>query len=370
MNKKEIQTRNNNGITLIALVITIIVLVILAGVSISLVLDENGIAKKAKEASENMQIAQEEEKDILNKITNFIENEGKVVIKGPIAGGSYDNPYIPSGFLHTEGEGTWNSGYVIRDELGNEFVWVPCVTDQTKVKAGDKVETFKKTLPSTTNTTDLYYKYNQNNLTITGEEGTSASEIETSVNTYGGFYIARYEAGIEGTTENNSLTTKTAVDGSIKPLSKSGKGVWNHITRADSIIVAASMVNTEDGVKSSLISGACWDTTMQWIVNSSDNSANEPNLGYDIDSTGNGWYNDVSNNTRHTTGYYVVNNIYDMAGNVLEWTTENSNNIGYGSFVGRGGNYSDTGVNYPAACRNIASGNANYYYGFRAVLYK
>ena len=370
MNKKEKQIRNSKGITLIALVITIIVLIILAGVSINLVLDENGIAKKAKEGKENMQIAQEEEKNILNKITNFIENEGKVVIKGPVAGGSYDNPYIPKGFTHTEGEGTWNSGYIIRDGLGNEFVWVPCVIDQSKVKQGDKVEIFKKTLPSTTDTTDSYYKYNQYNFTITGEEGTSTSEIETSVNTYEGFYIARYEAGIEGTLDNYSLETKTVTDGSVKPLSKLGKGLWNYISRADAITVAASMVNTEDGVKSSLISGKCWDTTLQWIVNSSENSLYEPNLGYDINSTGKGWYSDVSNSTRHITGYYEVNNIYDMAGNVWEWTTENCTNGSTNSLVRRGGNYYYTGSIYPVAFRGSDSGNANSYSGFRVVLYK
>ena len=370
MNKKEKQIRNSRGITLIALVITIIVLIILAGVSINLVLDENGIAKKAKEASENMQIAQEEEKDILNKITNFIENEGKVVIKGPVAGGSYDNPYIPAGFTHTEGEGTWNSGYIIRDGLGNEFVWVPCVIDQSKVKEGDKVETLKKTLPSTTATTDPYYKYNQNNLTITGEEGTSASEIETSVNTYGGFYIARYEAGIEGTTENYALTTKTLTNGSVKPLSQKGKGLWNSISRADSITVAKSMVNTEDGVKSSLISGACWDTTLQWMVNSSENSAKEPNLGYDINSTGKGWYIDVSKDKRHTTGYFSVNNIYDMGGSVNEWTTENCTKNGSNYFILRGGIYYNSSSSDPAADRNYDGVNMDKSQSFRVVLYK
>ena len=364
-----LKQKNNKGITLIALVITIIVLIILAGVSINLVLDENGITKKAKEAKENMQIAQGEEEDILNKITDFIENEGKVVTKGPVAGGSYDNPYIPEGFTHTEGEGTWNNGYIIRDEIGNEFVWVPCVIDQTKVKTGDKVETFKKTLPSTTDTTDPYYMYNKSNVTITGEEGTSASEIETSVNIYGGFYIGRYEAGIEGTTENSSLKTQIVTDGSEKPLSQPGKGVWNYILRTDAIIVAESMVDTEDGVKSTLISGKCWDTTLRWMVNSSENSVNEPNLGYDIDSTGNGWYNDISNNIRHTTGYYAVNDIYDMAGNVWEWTTENCTYNQGDYLVIRGGSYYGAGSNNPGAFRhfdnNIAGSN-----GFRVVLYK
>ena len=368
MNNKEKQIRKSEGITLIALVITIIILIILAGVSINLILDKNGIAIKAKEGKENMQIAEEEEKDILNKVEGYIKNNVKVVIRGPVAGGNYDNPYIPAGFTHTEGEGTWNSGYIIRDELGNEFVWVPCVLDQEQVKEGDKVETFKKTLPATTATTDPYYLYNKSNLTIIQEEGTSATEIEKSVESYGGFYIARYEAGIEGTTENYLLEEKTPT--TTKPLSKKGKGVWNYITRTDAITVAASMINTQDGVKSSLISGACWDTTLQWIVNVSENSQNEPNLGYDINSTEKGWYFDISDMTRHTTGYYSVNNIYDIAGNVWEWTTENCTKNGTNYIVSRGGRYYDYGYEYPAAYRDKNSTNKYDGIGFRVVLYK
>ena len=207
-------------------------------------------------------------------------------------------------------------------------------------------------------------------MTITGEEGKSASEIETSVGKYGGFYIARYEAGIEGDTENYSLSTKIVTDGSVKPLSQAGKGVWNTLTRKNAIKVAESMINTEDGVKSALISGKCWDTTLQWIVKSSDNSANKPNLNYDIHSSG-GWYNFMPNNTPHTTGYFAVNNIYDMAGNVREWSTENSDYNG--GIIYRGSDYSDSGgYDWPAALRS--SGNTADSYGrnigFRVVLYK
>ena len=42
--------KNKNAITLIALVVTIVVLLILAGVTISLLLDENGIIAKSKDA--------------------------------------------------------------------------------------------------------------------------------------------------------------------------------------------------------------------------------------------------------------------------------------------------------------------------------
>lgn len=157
----------------------------------------------------------------------------------------------------------------------------------------------------------------------------------------------------------------------MKPLSKAGCGVWNSIIRNDALVVAASMVNTSDGVKSGLISGECWDTTLQWMVNSSTNAANEPNLGYDTNSTGKGWYADVSGNVRHTTGYYAVNNIYDMAGNVWEWTTENCIYNGNNYSVFRGGRYIDTtGSNYPTAFRDWGFYGAGDGLGFRVVLYK
>lgn len=221
-------------------------------------------------------------------------------------------------------------------------------------------------MPTTTNTTDEYYMYNKNNLTIIGDES-PAESVRTSVGKYGGFYIAKYEAGIEGTTENNSLDTKTATDGSEKPLSQSGKGVWNFITRSDAMIVAASMVNTEDEVKSGLISGEAWDTTLQWMVSTSYNAVNEPNAGYDIDSTGNGVYGQTS---KTTTGQYSVNNIYDMAGNVYEWTTENCAVIGDRSLINRGGGYDNSGSVYPAASRGAIDERMNPYIGFRVVLYK
>ena len=366
MKKEEVKKSFNSGITLIALVVTIIVLIILAGVSINLVLGENGIITMAKKAKENMEIAQTKEEEMLNTITNYVENEGKIVIEGPVAGGSYDNPYIPAGFTHTEGEGTWNSGYVIKEkETGNFFVWVPCVLDQSKVKDGDNVQIFKKTT-----TPEKYNEYSlglsPTDTSVTDADPTNA--IKTSVGTYGGFYIAAYEAGIEGTTENYALETKTATNGSVKPLSKAGCGLWNYITRANALIVAASMVDTTDGVKSGLISGECWDTTLQWIVNSSTNAT--ANVGYDTDSSGKGWYNDVSSNVRHTTGYYAVNNIYDMAGNVWEMTTENCTKDGNSYLVSRGGGYDCSGSVNSAAYR-ICNNDLTYYaFGFRVVLYK
>jgi len=76
MSVKE-KLKDKNGITLIALVVTIIVLIILAGVGISLVLGDNGIVTKAKEAKQNMQVAANEEQASLANLEVAIENEGE-----------------------------------------------------------------------------------------------------------------------------------------------------------------------------------------------------------------------------------------------------------------------------------------------------
>lgn len=372
--KKEYAKKSAKGITLIALVVTIVILIILAGVAINLSLSNNGIFNRAKQAREDYKHATNEEQSGITNIEKAMDEIAEGVAGGTTGGTTdtpkvyapYDNPYIPTGFTHI-GTEDWNSGYRISDtgdETGNIFVWVPCVLDQSKVKAGDTVQTFQKITTG---------KYNSSLLSLSPTD-TSVADVEptnaikTSVGTYGGFYIAAYEAGIAGTTENYSLSTKTATDGTVKPLSKSGCGVWNYISRTDALTVAASMVNTTDEVKSGLISGECWDTTLQWMVNSSTNAA--ANAGYDTDSTGKGWYSNVSSSTTHTTGYYAVNNIYDMAGNIWEWTTENCISAGSNYLVRRGGHYSLSGSNRPAAHRIRDNGSANNGITFRVVLYK
>ena len=299
----------------------------------------------------------------------YDESEEEVqpqIITGPRAGGSYDNPYIPTGFTHTQGNGTWNSGFTIKEaSTGNEFVWVPCVTDESQIKSGDKVATFGKTLPSTTATTDPYYMYNQKNFVITGDEN-PANDIKTSVGKYGGFYIAKYEAGVPVDANGNEIAATTAV-ATQKVRSVANATLWNNITRENAVLASENMVNTTDGVKSGLISGECWDTTLKWMVNTSDNAANEPNLGYDIDSSGNGWY---GQDNRATTGKYPINNIYDMAGNVYEWTTENCTYYGSTHLVYRGGRYDYSGADYPAASRSTYNLSSDNNIGFRVVLYK
>ena len=65
------QRREEKGITLVALVVTIIVLIILAGVTLNIVLDNDGIINKAKQAAEDYENAQREEQEILGQVENY-----------------------------------------------------------------------------------------------------------------------------------------------------------------------------------------------------------------------------------------------------------------------------------------------------------
>lgn len=214
-------------------------------------------------------------------------------------------------------------------------------------------------------------KYNSNSLgilptdTTVEPEDSSVQEIEQSVGTYGGFYIAKYEAGIEGTKSNHRLLdNKKATDGTYKPLSKANVGVWNGITRQDSITVSKAMINYEEtGVHSTLISGTAWDTTLQWITNTVDST-------YAEDSEGKGVSGGTGPRITGSNIEYSKNNIYDMAGNVSEWTTENCTKDGNSYVVSRGSFYYYDRSARPAAIREYSDGGVFESTGFRVVIYK
>ena len=118
--------RKDKGITLVALVITIIVLLILAGVSLSMVFNQNGLIAKAQQAVNETEKAKNNETSDIDKLTGQID--------------SYQVP-VPEGFYHVEGS-TIENGFVISSEKdddlantkqGNQFVWIPVTRDRKSV---------------------------------------------------------------------------------------------------------------------------------------------------------------------------------------------------------------------------------------------
>jgi type II secretory pathway pseudopilin PulG len=155
---------NQTGITLIALVVTIVVLLILAGVSINALFGDSGIINKAKDAQNKMNQAAENDQKGINELSNWLDskingNSGGNTTGGNTTGGG-DTPtekplitdssltsndrttsesttviakdkkgnqvVVPGGFKISSASGeSVQQGIVIEDKDGNQFVWVP-----------------------------------------------------------------------------------------------------------------------------------------------------------------------------------------------------------------------------------------------------
>ena len=198
-----------------------------------------------------------------------------------------------------------------------------------------------------------------------------SQDEKTSIETYGGYYIGRYETGIEGgtlaSTSNSSVTDATEKQnwtGYIggKLVVKNGEQVWNYITRDRAKTEAERLYNKEENnIYSKLCSSYGWDTALKFIE--------KQNSTYPTNSVG-GYYGQSDSAGPTQTGYYTTHpcNIYDMGGNVWEWTTESSTRVS--PCVGRGGCFINSANDGPAANRNYGGLNVAYdYSGFRVTLY-
>ena len=172
---------------------------------------------------------------------------------------------------------------------------------------------------------------------------------------------------------------QTAIDGksistsNVKgvPVSKKGAMVWSNINYTNSKANAENMISNEY-VQTGLLTGKAWDTTCHWIkdsLSSINESASLRNSRYY------GNYKDSlepaneNSGTKRTAGFsenWTTKNIYDLAGNVWEWTNEACGS----SFIDRGGSYADGGSGYPVSFGNFLAASITYVnVGFRSRLY-
>ena len=416
-----------NGITLVALVVTIVVLLILAGITITYVMGDNSIFKKAQEAKNKTEEAMQNEQEYLGNLGNTIHNyingtgtntpptpdkleKGKLVTKDKeeYIDENGDKAPIPGGFCVVEDskddptdKNTVRDGLVISDvagddldnsKKGNQFVWIP-VPDYSKfhliegyANGHSQNLLSQATNPSReagdTTTAGSPGKPNDANSVA----GTAESiAMYKSVKENKGFYIARFEAGIAGTTVSTTTndTNKQTQDGSIKPVSQKGVGAWNWIswggTSSDTasdglpgndnangaVKVARSMYKDDNThkVTSTLCYGVQWDAALNFI---DPNYESGNATGYVKDSTGKGNYSKIIATTGNNTAYQHKH-IYDISGNIWEWTMEAYDlNIR----VNRGGHYYDDGSIYPVSRREYGTPDYSYVStGFRPALY-
>ena len=416
--------KNNKGITLVALVVTIVVLLILATVSINLVLGDNGIVKKAQDAKTKSAEASENDLKGMNSLVS--EMEGALAGNGGAGGSGTDTkvpaeataetaPYFPDNTF-TKKEGTIDKGLVIQDASGNEYVWVvvPRTTAVYKTTGLGKTAftdadytSIEKDLKDYTSTyvrrsgySDVYYA-DDNNVGWFAD-ATAYNNLKNSmlksVYENGGFYVGRYEAGIA---KNRTSNTDKNSDGkyimpSTVPVSKADAYPYTYVTRTQAQNLAS---NVNSGTKtSSLMFGVQWDLVLAFMHNKgkiadSTLTSNSTTIGNYRDNLWtiknakaqylavdgdtftacpNPFKKESSSGIILTTGAdssFSVQNIYDIAGNVFEWTLEKYSSIDFPCPY-RGGYYYDTGSSGPAADRHVNStGYSNRSFGFRVSLF-
>ena len=421
-----IKTKGNKGITLIALVITIIVLLILAGVTIAALSGDNGILKRATEAKEQTNQKNDEETEKIggyeSTIDQYVDGNGGGSGSGGSGGSGTGTNFSnvnttdsnPAGAVpanSTVVEADASKGIVIKDKNNNEWVWieVPKTTvfsgltiDTTNTLTEQNYTDIKNKLIAYATTyrgswTDEYYS----GCGMTSDEYTAAyQKMLKSVYTYGGFWIGRYEAGIEGTTTETtnartSSSGRISIETSPKAISQKDAIPYNYVYCSEAQALAKEMTPNSN-YTSSLMFGIQWDLVCKYLevkgklttanINS-DSSAwgNYGNVGRTISSnkakqtTTNGSTWTTITGTKPASSVLLTTgasdetnkmNIYDFAGNEYEWTLEKASNSRY-PCAGRGGGYNYTGSSYPASNRYLSStASISIYVGFRSALYK
>ena len=398
----KIGMKRERGITLIALVVTIVVLLILAGVSINALFGNNGIIEKAKEAQNKMDKATENDQKEINELTNWLDNQvngttgggttgeddnpsttpkisrliGTVVDKNTKAEDAYGNKItIPKGFkvlAHGTAAGSATYTYsgdnipAVQDGIviengtdGNQFVWVPVGTIKNK--------------NNTTNTITLgRYEFDSNTGALKSNTPVQVASVENctqevTINTnYKELSVFRAGNSATDSTAQNAtarnleefISTTLANGGyyiarfeasgtASKITSKYNQTVLGNITQPNAAKAAREMYgeikeNNKLVYASDLVNSYAWDTAIIFIQTYSGKtdyaSHNESKTTKAFTATG-------KNNDKYC-------NIWDMSGNAYEWTTEYSTYAITSDFrpcVYRGGYYNaDLGlaINY------------------------
>ena len=390
-----------NGITLIALVVTIVVLLILAGVSVNALFGNSGIIEKAKEAQNAMNKAKENDEKGINELTNWLDNQvngttggttggddtsttpkistlvGKVVDNGTdknqfvwvpvgtiknkdnttktITLGRYSNftkqngAYVPAQSAENYTQETviaigsiQNQNYTIA-KLGLENEEENTIKINKAIQLDGIFDDVKviKTAPEPSGDPE-YKELISFSQSINATARNLAEFISTTL-ANGGYYIARFEAS--GTAS--------------KVTSKYNQTVLTNITQQAAATAARAMYGDTTDYASDLVNSYAWDTAIIFIQTYS-TVTDASNYASQSKSTS------LTTTGRNTDKYC---NIWDMSGNAYEWTTEYSN---YMPCVSRGGPYfianggSGDCTSYRSSNITTTSGSS---LGLRSLLY-
>ena len=370
---REKKILKNNGITLIALIVTIIVLLILAGVSIAMLTGENGILTQAQRAKEETEKAETEEKKVLESYEQYINTStGKTLetITGyetanTITQDSLGNKIIvPSGFKVVNPESNVEDGIIIEDvnhaeTVGSEFVWIPVGEIETK-KGKITIDLNRYTFESSGTAIKQYENKIPDNLEKMCQELSSsdygnivAKDINrfiSKVNKSGGFYLGKYEArtSVARTDKENEITQITLNENNY---------VYNYITQPQAANLSRNMYN-DNNFESDLVNSYAWDTALVFIQSCSENTSYSQKISI------NKSFEEKGTNTD------IICNIHDIASNCFEWTTETTEKEMDVCCVFRGGGYANgDGDLIPGMRYSNTIIEANKSFSFRPILF-
>ena len=334
------------------------------------------------------------------------ENNGgsQTVSNGKTTGGTY----LPKGFRQVSGT-TSENGLTIQDSTGNQYVWVEVPkTAEVYPTAGLEITEFTEA-EYTAIETDLHtytndyrngtrYKDEYYSDAATGLTSVQYTELKQkmlkSVYQNGGFYIGKYETGTE--TARTSGSSSTAPEET--PVIKQNVYPYNYVTCSQAQTLATTKMESGDRT-TSLLFGVQWDLTLKYLETKGTSQAD---LKTDSTSWGNykhnAWnitnenlkYAEEENNSLQpwttateksktaserillSTGAsesFSKMGIYDLAGNVWEWTLEYAS-ITYNPCAILGGSYYPTGSDCPASYRSGGdTAYSDYLIGARVALY-
>ena len=314
-------------------------------------------------------------------------------------------PYLPTGFTQVKGT-TLKNGLTIQDSTGNQYVWVEVpkaervyktagleikdFTDEEYTAIETDLHTYTDVYRNGTNYKDEYYS----GVGLTSEEYYSLKKMMLkSVYQNGGFYIGKYETGIEDAPKTSGSANVAPTE---TPVIKQNAYPYNFVTCKQAQTLASNMESGNH--TSSLMFGVQWDLVLKYLetkgTSQADLKTNSKSLGnyydtlYNITNIESKYYFSSSSSSKWTSGAYGTKTsnsfillstgasddfckqgIYDLAGNVEEWTLEYTSTSS-DPCVQRGGSFSMAGVGAPVFDRDFGQTTTNSRdIGFRVSLF-
>ena len=300
---------------------------------------------------------------------------------------------IPKGFKIANDSATdVTGGIVIEDAtytntIGSQFVWIPVGTGENAIKKANKETvdialgrySFTKNSDGTITTSEYSGSYTEDTTANHNSDYKNAiakdiEKFKTSANSNHGYYIGRYEAGVVdynssvSTSNSNKETNWTGYTGdNIKLVCKKEQQVWNYVTQNKASELSRDMYGSEAKVTSDLINSYAWDTAIVFIQKcGTENNSSTYSKTVGLSST----------STLQTTGTNILKatskvdkqcNIFDMAGNCYEWTTETWS-ISGNPCVSRGDSYDYPDI-YTSSRYSGRTSDGYITYSFRPLLY-